>query len=94
MKKELKIILYCVLAIILIVVCCLVLWQSKNEAWEPDEATALEEVAESDNREAPNIQQPTQDFEQDVMNDLESFFNDNNGYENIQWEFWFINSDN
>ena len=94
MKKEVKIILYCALAVILIVVFCLILWQSKNEAWEPDEATASEELTVTDNTEAPNVQQPTQDFEQDVMNDLESFFNDNNGYENIQWDFWFINSEN
>jgi flagellar basal body-associated protein FliL len=92
MKKEVKIILYCVLAVILIAVLCIIVWlQSKNEAWEPDDdiiETNLEEVAEVD-----IVQPETSDnFEQDVMNDLESFFNNNNGYENIQWEFWFVSN--
>ena len=34
-----------------------------------------------------NVETPT--FEEDVMNDLEWFFSTNNGYENIEWEFWF-----
>ena len=34
-----------------------------------------------------NTDAPT--FEEDVMKDLEWFFNDNNGYEDIEWEFLF-----
>lgn len=93
MKKEVKIILYCVLAVILIVVCCLVWWKSKQQAWEPENFTTEQEITEVANTHTDTTQ-PSQNFEQDVMNDLESFFNDNNGYENIQWEFWFISSEN
>jgi hypothetical protein len=31
----------------------------------------------------------TDSFEEDVMKDLEWFFGNNNGYEDVQWEFWF-----
>ena len=92
MKKDVKIILYCVLAVILIVICCLVRWKSNQQAWEPENFTTEEEIVEIED--TTDTKQPSQNFEQDVMNDLESFFNDNNGYENIQWEFWFINSEN
>lgn len=92
MKKEVKIILYCVLGVILIVALCLFLWQSKNEAWEADEITEEQEMMEIETRQRDNTQQPSWNFEEDVMNDLESFFNDNNWYENIQWEFWFVSN--
>ncbi len=35
----------------------------------------------------------TNTFEEDVMKDLEGFFNDNNWYENIEWEYWFTNAE-
>jgi hypothetical protein len=28
------------------------------------------------------------------MKDLEGFFNDNRGYEDVQWEYWFTNPEN
>lgn len=92
MKKEVKIILYCVLAIVLIIVVFVLLWLTKDNAGEPDIniETELVEDTTIQNQEL----QPTQDFEQDVMNDLESLFNNSNGYENIEWEFWFIDSEN
>ena len=42
----------------------------------------LEESPETVSDEVPT-------FEEDVMKDLEWFFGTNNGYEDVQWEFWF-----
>ena len=36
-----------------------------------------------------NVYENTNTFEEDVMKDLEWFFGDNNGYEDVQWEYWF-----
>ena len=36
----------------------------------------------------------TDTFEEDVMKDLEWFFWNNNGYEDVQWEYWFTNPEN
>lgn len=36
----------------------------------------------------------TDTFEEDVMKDLEWFFGNNNGYEDVQWEYWFTNPEN
>ena len=33
------------------------------------------------------------DFEEDVMKDLEWFFGNNNGYENVEWEYWFTSTE-
>lgn len=38
-----------------------------------------------------DLQLQNSTFEDDVMKDLEGFFNDNNGYEDVQWEYWFTN---
>ena len=94
MKKRIKIVLYCILWIILIITISLMLWWRKFNAWEPD--TTLEELnwgdwSETENN-SPKIQ-PSQSFEEDVMNDLEDLFNNSNGYENIEWEFWFTSID-
>ena len=91
MKKEVKIILYCLLGIILILVCCLMIWWHKHSAWEPD---LLPEnlYEETEVVETTNVQ-PTQNPEQDILNDLESLFHSNDGYENVEWEYGFINSE-
>lgn len=36
----------------------------------------------------------TDRFEEDVMKDLEWFFGNNNGYEDIEWEYWFTSPEN
>lgn len=98
MKKQVKIILYCVLGIILILVLCLMIWGRKHNAWEPDITPSIEpeivwqEISEEDMEE--DVQQTPQHSEQDILNDLESLFHNNNGYEDVEWEFWFIGSDN
>ncbi len=35
----------------------------------------------------------TNTFEEDVMKDLEWFFGTNNGYEDIEWEYWFTSDE-
>ena len=94
MKKRIKIVLYCILWIILIITISLMSWWRKFNAWEPDatlEELIWEDWSEIENN-SPKIQ-PSQSFEEDVMNDLEDLFNNSNGYENIEWEFWFTNID-
>lgn len=90
MKKEVKIILYCLLAVVIILVFCLMIWWHKQNAWEPDISPedTYEEVEAEENITKP---QPTQNSEQDILNDLESLFHSNDGYENVGWEYGFIN---
>ena len=87
-KKELKIILCCIIALVAILVWFFIFWFPHNEVGEPN--IYDEVLIWSEEESAENV--PT--FEQDVMNDLESYFNTNNGYEEIEWEFWFIDTDN
>jgi hypothetical protein len=42
----------------------------------------------------PTTYEQKDTFEEDVMKDLEWFFWNNNGYENVEWEFWFTNPEN
>lgn len=94
MKKEVKIILYCIIGVILILVLCLMLWWRKHNAWEPDVLPEeLYEETEVENTKTQQIQS-SQSSEQDILNDLESLFHNNNGYENVEWEYGFINTEN
>ena len=93
MKKEVKIVLYCVLGAILILVLCLMIWWRKHNAWEPD--ILPEDLYEDTDIEATTTNtQLTENSEQDILNDLESLFHGNDWYENVQWEYGFINTDN
>lgn len=93
MKKEVKIILYCVLGVILILVLCLMIWWHKHSAWEPDVLPEeLYEDTETGNT-TTNIE-PSRNSEQDILDDLESLFHSNDGYENVEWEYGFINTEN
>ncbi len=38
--------------------------------------------------------QPSRNSEQDILDDLESLFHSNDGYENVEWEYGFINTEN
>ena len=92
MKKEVKIILYCLLGVILVLVLCLMIWWRKHSAWEPD--VLPEDLYEETEIEENNtISQPSQNSEQDILDDLESLFHSNDGYENVEWEYGFINSE-
>lgn len=99
MNKKLKISLYCILGIILVLVLCLMIWWSKHNAWEPDisQEDTWEVIVQATwdiSNDNENTQDKVQNPEQDILNDLESFFNNSNGYENVQWDFWFINAEN
>ena len=83
-----KIILWIVLAIIIIIIWFFIFWFPHNEVGEPN--IYDEVLIWSEEESVENV--PT--FEQDVMNDLESYFNTNNGYEDIEWEYWFIDAEN
>ena len=56
--------------------------------------TPEENIEENVEPEPEEIVSETNTFEEDVMKDLEWFFNDNNGYEDVQWEYWFTNPEN
>jgi hypothetical protein len=100
MKKEVKIILYCVLAMLIIVVFCLMIWWPKHDAWEPDVSPSVtpeliwQEIDENSQPSESWENQVSLSSEQDILNDLETLFNSNNWYENMEWDFWFISSDN
>ena len=95
MKKELKIVLWCVLAIILIVLLFVFLWTGKNQVWEPNE-TETEILTWEETQIPDETQQDQKDSnsEQDILNDLSALFSNSNWYEDIEWEFWFIGWDN
>lgn len=76
-----------ILLLAIIVVYFLMFWWKKMinnnviiepQTWLPSDST--NEEIKNDNS-----------FKKDVMTDLESFFNGWNGYEDIEWDFWFIN---
>lgn len=92
MNKRIKIILYIILILAIIAVVRLMFGNTNPnvEITDTDEILAWEEIKEAS--EETTIQTPT--FEEDVMKDLEGFFGDNNGYEDVQWEFWFTNPEN
>ena len=94
MKKRLKIILYCLFAIAIILVVRLMLWNIKTNTETVNntntENTTWENIDETQNT-LNNTENST--FEEDVMKDLEWFFNNNNWYEDVEWEYWFINAD-
>lgn len=93
MKKEVKIILYWALGIILILVLCLMLWWRKHKAWEPDilPQDLYEEIEVEDTNAETQL---PKNSEQDILDDLESLFHSNDWYENIGWEYGFINTEN
>ena len=87
MKKRLKIILYCLFAIAIILVVRLMLWNIKTNTESVNntntENTTWENIDENQNT-LNNTEDST--FEEDVMKDLEWFFNNNNWYEDVEWE--------
>lgn len=94
MKKQLKVILLLILLIIIWIILYLWFWSRKNNNIS-DKPITTENIAETWEISEINITENEEwDFEEDVMKDLEWFFNDNNGYENVEWEFWFTNPEN
>jgi len=93
MKKRVKFTLYCIIAIAIILVVRLMLWNIKtniNSVDNPNtENMTWKNIEENEN--TFNLEETT--FEEDVMKDLEWFFNNNNWYEDVEWEYWFINTE-
>ena len=95
MPKRVKITLYVILILVIIAVVWLMFWQTNLKEAPSDtntEALTWEEVMENWNTIELKLENST--FEEDVMKDLEWFFNDNNGYEEVQWEYWFTSPEN
>ena len=69
------------------------LWNIKTNTTKIDnsniENTTWKNVEKNEN--TLNIEDST--FEEDVMKDLEWFFGNNNWYENVEWEYWFIDTE-
>jgi preprotein translocase subunit SecF len=93
MNKRLKITLYIVLILAVIVVIWLMFWNTNPDV----EIQSDTDIEISNEEKTIDLWDNTTNygnnnsFEEDVMKDLEWFFEGNNGYEDVQWEFWFTN---
>jgi hypothetical protein len=98
MPKRVKITLYVILVLAIIAVVRFILWNINTQPEEPiaidAENLTWAEITNDDNWNTVDIVSETAKFEDDVMKDLEWFFNNNNWYEDVQWEFWFTSSVN
>jgi flagellar basal body-associated protein FliL len=96
MNKWWKITLYVVLVLAIIAVVRLMFWNT-NPNVEIQNDTDIDTNAltwENAEEITGNINAETPSFEEDVMKDLEWFFGTNNGYEDVQWEYWFTSPEN
>ena len=95
MPKRIKITLYVILILAIIAVIRLMFWQTNLKTETPVNSDTEEILTEQESSEnnwgAISLEPQNNTFEDDVMKDLEWFFNDNNGYEDVEWEFWFTN---
>ena len=91
MKKRLKVVLLLILLIVIWVVAYLSFGWRRNDVVDnkPLKPEVIEENWE--NVEPIKLEEDEWNFEEDVMKDLEWFFNNTNGYENIEGEYWFTN---
>lgn len=96
MQKRIKITLYIILILIIVAVIWLMSWKKNTRTQTPTntniEISTWEDIIDNNEWNTINLEN-TDTFEEDVMNDLEWFFNDNNWYEDVEWEYWFINAD-
>ena len=95
MNKWLKSILYIVLILAIIAVIYLMFWNRKiNDGDSIDNTTQTEENVETTNENnLENTAIENNNNEEDIIKDLESFFGNDNWYENIGWDFGFINTE-
>ena len=94
MSKWWKITLYVILILAIIAIVWFILW-NKNPDVEIQDNTDLEALAWENIEAIPEtVDNETPTFEEDVMKDLEWFFGNNNGYEDVQWEYWFTSPEN
>ena len=91
MSKWWKITLYVILILAIIAVAMLMFWNTNPDV-EIQTDTDTEVLTWENVEEIPEIvDNETPTFEEDVMKDLEWFFGNNNGYEDVEWEYWFTN---
>ncbi len=93
MKKRLKAILLLILVLVIWVVLYLSFgWWRRNDNIEVPSTPDVDlDVAEP--TEPIKLEEEEWDFEEDVMKDLEWFFNNTNWYENIEGEYWFTDAE-
>lgn len=93
MKKRLKVVLSLILLLVIWVVLYLSFgWWRRNDNIEvPSTPDVNLDVAEP--TEPIKLEEEEWDFEEDVMKDLEWFFNNTNWYENIEGEYWFTDAE-
>ena len=98
--KNLQILWWILVGILLFVVLFLIFGRDKNKIENPglpnniltgNNETKIDETDKID--EIYNETTTSGSFEDEFLNDLDAFFNGDNGYENIEWEFWFTNPD-
>ena len=96
MNKWWKITLYVVLVLTIIAVVRLMFWNTNPNVEIQNDTDIDTNALTWENAEdiTGNINAETPSFEEDVMKDLEWFFGTNNGYEDIQWEYWFTSPEN
>lgn len=96
MPKRIKITLYVILILVIIAVIWLMFWNKNLRTETPTDKIEISTWNNIINFEEPDLTTDTNSatFEDDVMKDLEWFFNDNKGYEDVQWEYWFTNPEN
>ncbi len=93
MKKRLKVVILLILLLIVWAVAYLSFWGRRNDDIknEPSTPEVVEETWKVP--ETINLEEEEWNFEEDVMKDLEWFFNSTNWYENIQGEYWFTDAE-
>jgi flagellar basal body-associated protein FliL len=96
MNKWWKITLYVVLVLTIIAVVRLMFWNTNPNVEIQNDTDIDTNALTWENAEdiTGNINAETPSFEEDVMKDLEWFFGTNNGYEDVQWEYWFTSPEN
>ena len=96
MNKWWKITLYVVLVLAIIAVVRLMFWNTNPNVEIQNDTDIDTNALTWENAEdiTGNINAKTPSFEEDVMKDLEWFFGTNNGYEDVQWEYWFTSPEN
>jgi hypothetical protein len=93
MKKRLKAILLLILVLVIWVVLYLSFgWWRRNDNIEVPSTPDVDlDVVEP--TEPIKLEEEEWNFEEDVMKDLEWFFNNTNWYENIEGEYWFTDAE-
>ena len=93
MKKRLKAVLLLILVLIIGVVFYLSFWWRRIDNIK-DQPSAPEDIIETwEETDLINLDDEEWNFEEDVMKDLEWFFNNTNWYENIEGEYWFTDAE-